>query len=241
MNRIYLLIALAMPKLAVAADEQPPQIEHEPCEFFAQGKDFDLMARFFDESPIFDPKVIYRSGDQGAWRHVPFVSEQGSDTFRARIQTAGAPIEYFIEVFDENGNGPARYGSPEAPVRISPHANPPACDQTNQTEQPRSMRSSEPQPTRLPDPLRVEPTPEPAVAGPLASEPPPPAKTGCAADDPPLYCSGWLWGTVGFVTLAAGGGFAIWYFALRDTDGPPSTVSVTVQGSDPRALRLWEW
>jgi hypothetical protein len=49
--------------------------------------------------------------------------------FAARVpaEIAGNDFEYFLEAFDEDGNGPFRKGSPEAPLRISslPPAPPP--------------------------------------------------------------------------------------------------------------------
>lgn len=116
------LVITVAPGAAAAQDDTiPPGIVHEPCEFYVKRGHFEIRARFYDDSPIFDPKVLYRTRSR-KWRSVSFKKEASSPDFVATIkrrQLKGV-LEYFIEVFDENGNGPARFGSPEAPVRVRP-------------------------------------------------------------------------------------------------------------------------
>ena len=43
-----------------ALDTEAPLIVHEACDEYQTGKSFTILARFYDDSPIFDPKVHYR-------------------------------------------------------------------------------------------------------------------------------------------------------------------------------------
>ena len=88
---------------------------------FEKGQSFDVLARFEDESQLFDPKVIYRTRSDSHWKHAAFTKSAGTEDFRANIKARElrGPLEYFIEVFDEYGNGPARMGSPDAPILVS--------------------------------------------------------------------------------------------------------------------------
>ncbi|MBN1960456.1 MAG: hypothetical protein JW841_05880 [Deltaproteobacteria bacterium] len=128
---VSLLLFFSWSSLALAAeDNTPPAIVHEPCEQFKIGESFEIKARFIDDSAIFDPKVIYRSRNE-FWKNVPFVRETNSDDFKAVISSKDLSnkLFYFIEAFDENGNGPARYGSPDAPIELEASDNPPVCQQ----------------------------------------------------------------------------------------------------------------
>jgi hypothetical protein len=246
-----------------AQDNLPPQIVHEPCEVYQKGRPYSVVARFYDESPIFDPKVIYRTGKVSDWRNASFRKKQGTDDFVAVIKARDlrGPLDYFIETFDENGNGPARYGNPDAPVRILPSDDAPECSQTGDDSfaPVKSLGSSVREPGE-PDEPPDEPSEPPPVGteappagtastGPqstvsavsadsaLTAEAPPPARTGCDADDPPAYCSPILWTAVGIGVVGAGfGGFAIWCWGLdgcsSSTAGVPDEVSLGVSVGD---------
>ncbi|MBI3178884.1 MAG: hypothetical protein HYZ27_04445, partial [Deltaproteobacteria bacterium] len=125
-------------------------------------------------------------------------------------------LEYFIETFDEHGNGPARLGSPEAPLRMRPTTEEYSCEQVP------------PRPAGAPE------TTTPA----LTATVPEPAARGCDQDDRPLYCEPWLWATVGTVVLV-GGGAAMYFLVFKKDETPQSsqTVTLTVSGPDPTALR----
>lgn len=241
------LALLVGPAAASAEDLLPPQIIHEPCDAYQTGKPFTVRAQFYDDSALFDPKVVFRTRRVTEWRSTPFKKGEGAD-FEATIKARDlkGPLEYFIETFDENGNGPARYGSPEAPVRVLPSSEEQECQQTGALLGPlKTYDTSKPEPPRKPQkpqpaqgpghqapPSATTQTPKstdtprspPPAAGQHGgvldiSEPPQPAKEGCAADDPPAYCSPWLWVGLSAGLLAAGGaGFGIWW-ALEGQGG----------------------
>ena len=63
---------------ALAGDTEAPQIVHEPCEQYQKGVSYEVVARFYDESPIFDPKVVFRRG-RGKWKNRSFKRQDDSD------------------------------------------------------------------------------------------------------------------------------------------------------------------
>ena len=231
MSQILLLALLLVPRAEVAASEDtlPPSIVHEPCEQYKKGYGFEIRARFLDDSAIFDPKVIYRSGGD-FWRNVPFVREQRTDDFKAfiRAKDLKGPLEYFIEAFDENGNGPARYGSPEAPVKVLPALAPEECRQIIEmhpmTARPLSPSSA---PPAAPSPSAATPGDDADAA--LKSPVPPPAGGFCSGPERPFYCQPWVWGVAGAVVV---GGVGATVYLLTRSDAP-GTVDLSVIGPDP--------
>jgi hypothetical protein len=205
-----------------------PRIVHEACSEYEKGKDFTIVARFEDESQLFDPKVMYRNRPDAHWRPAAFVKDPSTDNFKAVIEAKElrGPLEYFLEVFDEYGNGPARMGSPEAPIRVVPARTPAACQQV-------------PKPT-VPVPT-VTGGSKPGGTGFLEQPQPQPVKEGCDAADRPAYCEPWLWIAVGTVTLAGAG--LLTYFLVFPGDGdepePRDSVKLIVVGPDPTASPLW--
>jgi len=220
-----------------AEDTLPPSIIHEACSEYQKGKPFDIIARFEDESQLFDPKVMYRASGDSHWKQAPFTKMPASEDFKATIKVKDlkGTLEYFIEVFDEFGNGPARMGSPEAAIKVAPAKSPEPCEQI-----PAQRRSVAVAGSSAPTPPEPEiTTPKPAVGaasggGALSQPVPPPVQATCDRQDRPLYCEAWLWGTLGVVVAAAGG--VGLYFLLRPSDQPPtrsSSVRLQVTGPDP--------
>lgn len=204
---------------ALAADTAPPQIVHEPCETFQKGVTYELVARFYDESPIFDPKVVFRRGKR-KWQNRPFKRQGDNDNFVAVIPAKflkKGNIEYFIEAFDENGNGPARYGSPDAPVLLSISSEVSTCQQVPDST-PVNFYTGDG--SQLPDAPNVEHdnAPVPVVQAPAPLSDAQKALTtpvvaegagACELADAPFYCSPWFWAAT--TALVAGGGAATYF------------------------------
>jgi len=211
---------------ALAADTAAPQIVHEPCEQFQKGAVFEVVARFYDESPIFDPKVVFRRG-KGKWKNRPFKRQNGTDNFVANIPAKflkKGRIQYFIEVFDENGNGPARFGSTDAPVVLMPAVEVAACQQVPDIT-PVVLSSSEG--SQLPDAPTVEkvvaPTPVRPKAKPVSDAQKalmtpvvPAGGDACELADAPFYCSPLFWGVA--TAVVAGGGLAAYFLASGEAE-----------------------
>lgn len=153
MMRAWLVIAViafvCVPDEARAADTSPPRITHAPLATVPLGESVTIEAKIEDESPIFDPAVLVRfEGDDGFLR-VPMTATEGG-RYAAVIPISGKSgvVRYFIEAFDENGNGPSLVGSAEAPLSFALVEPPPP-------------QPEEPAPP--PEPA-VDPTPAPEVA-----------------------------------------------------------------------------
>ena len=101
-------------------DTSPPAISHTPVTRGERGKPTVLTARITDESKIF-PQVFFRSGTLGPYEKpldMKAVKGQKNQWTATLPAPAGNAIEYYIEAYDEFGNGPARAGDPDKPFRI---------------------------------------------------------------------------------------------------------------------------
>ncbi len=228
---IFVLMLSPLRLASAAQDTMPPAIVHEPCAYYTKGQAFEVLVKFIDESEVFDPKLIYRVAG-GSWKNTSFVRVAGQDHFVAVLKEKElkGEVEYFIETFDMYGNGPARHGSPEAPVRLVAAVAPPACEQIGNMG------------PLVPDVADTTPPPPEVAEG--FMEPPPPKPTSvCNSLDPPFYCSPWFWGATAGVVLLGGGTTA--YFLLKDggdssSGGPlrvrvfaPSPTAVAGMGVSP--------
>jgi hypothetical protein len=224
---IAVLLAAA---LGLTDDMTPPRIEHSACAAFQKGQPFTIVARIYDESPIFDPKVHYKIENEARWKSVPFVKDAKSDDFKATIKAnelRGALV-YFIEAFDENGNGPAQLGTPESPIRVPPADRAPACTQVG---------------GGLPV-ADAKPKVDEPIADPLQVTQPPPAESSCGVEPAPWWCDSLVWGGIagGVVIVGIGVGVLVW--ALSGDDGEPRrtpiAATVEVTGVPPAsAIVLW--
>lgn len=111
------LLLLALGSIA-AADSDPPVITHVRIERAPVNAELVVRAKIDDASPIFAPSVYVRPVGDTEFVALEMVAE--GDGFVAKVppERVGKNLEYFIEAFDEQGNGPAREGSPEAPFRV---------------------------------------------------------------------------------------------------------------------------
>jgi len=101
-------------------DTNPPVIAHTPVARGEQGKQTPVFARITDESKIF-PQVFFRFGPSSGYEKpidLKPVKGQRSQWGANLPPPAGNVIEYYIEAYDEFGNGPARAGDPDRPFRI---------------------------------------------------------------------------------------------------------------------------
>jgi hypothetical protein len=126
--------------LAGTSDDRAPQIVHEPCTAYVAGEALTIQARFFDDSDIAEPELLYRVGD-GPWRRVPFVKAQGETYFQAQLPPLAATLAYMIQAFDVHGNGPAQLGTTEAPIVLQPGVDP-LCEQIPAVGEPSVYRDS---------------------------------------------------------------------------------------------------
>lgn len=103
-------------------DTDPPKIVHQPIRHASNQSDLIVTAVITDESGVFSPTVSYRPlNTNEGWRVVEMTAANGpTNTFSVTISAAElvGDIEYFVEAYDNQGNGPTRVGSAEAPLPV---------------------------------------------------------------------------------------------------------------------------
>jgi hypothetical protein len=104
---------------ARAEDTTAPVIDHKPVSRTEKGaKWVQIFARITDESKFF-PQVFFRYGSGDYQKPIDMKKVQGQkDEWGANVPIKGEVVEYYLEAYDEYGNGPGRSGSPEKPWRV---------------------------------------------------------------------------------------------------------------------------
>ena len=102
---------------ARAEDNNPPVIVFTPPTSAPKGA-FNLSAKITDESKFF-PQVFYRYAGGQYEKAIDMKKGKGKDVFEAAIPYKTEKLEYYLECYDELGNGPARAGDPDAPFKIT--------------------------------------------------------------------------------------------------------------------------
>jgi hypothetical protein len=105
---------------AAVEDTSPPVISHTPITRGEKGKQTPVFARVTDESKIF-PQIFFRFGPASPYEKpidMKPVRGQRNQWGGNLPPPPGDVIEYYIEAYDEFGNGPARAGDPDQPFRI---------------------------------------------------------------------------------------------------------------------------
>jgi hypothetical protein len=115
---LVLVLSLAVP---ARADTDPPTIVHDELKSGRLGHPLVIEATITDDSGVFDPVVLYRVGSEGEFLREPLVAVEGEEgRFTATIpgDVVSDDVQYFLEAFDQNGNGPARYAEQSLPVTV---------------------------------------------------------------------------------------------------------------------------
>ena len=104
-------------------DNDPPSISHTPVAKAVKGKSLALAARITDPSGVFQPVLYVRKKGMGTGEYIPIKMmgsrlAQGDYTVEIPPAIVSADLEYYIEAYDNVGNGPARAGAPESPFTI---------------------------------------------------------------------------------------------------------------------------
>ena len=218
MRSLAAALVLIAAAAARAEDTSPPVIEHKPVTSTERGAKFVLVfAKITDESKFF-PQVFYRYGPGDYQKPLDMKPVKGvKDNWGANVPVKGDLVEYYIEAYDELGNGPGRSGDPDRPYRVDTSGMPPVVAKQN-------------------------PAPVPAPAPKPAWNPPPPAPAPVVQAAPPprpvvVQRSGrvWTWVVGGAgVGLLAGGLIAGNEFKSEDDT---YQKNLTAPGSDYAALK----
>src|SRR6195952_430856 len=118
------MLALVLAGPAFAADTAAPVIEHAPVASAPAGSKWvQLFAKVTDESKFF-PQVFFRYGPGDYQKPLDMKAVKGQkNQFGANVPVKGDVLEYYLEAYDELGNGPARSGDPEKPWRVDTSGN----------------------------------------------------------------------------------------------------------------------
>lgn len=120
------LVAAVGAGAAAAAPKRPkkdttaPVVEHTPVAAHDGKGPVVISARITDDSAIYEPTLVVRmAGAATGFTRVPLVKGEG-ETYSAEVPAAllSGDVEYLVEAFDENGNGPSRVGDESAPLKI---------------------------------------------------------------------------------------------------------------------------
>ena len=175
-----------------AADTNPPKITHTPVDEAPAGKALTVNAKITDESEIFEPTLYYRQAGSKKFLSASMMKGEASNFTATIPETAMATeVEYFIEAYDVNGNGPARFASDKAPHKIKLTRAEPA-------------KVAEP----APEPKPAETKPAETKPSEVKIEPPPPPRPVVVAQAEPLFgpmrIAGVAVGAVGIAGIVVG-------------------------------------
>src|SRR2546428_225577 len=130
--------AAPAPEPQVPDDGEPPQLTHQFVAAGVRGKPLTIAAHAIDANGVFGPILSVRKKGLGAGDYVPIkmapskivpgdkeykalpMGNIGGDDYTATIPAAmtTSDLEYYVEAFDQYGNGPARSGAPNVPYAL---------------------------------------------------------------------------------------------------------------------------
>ncbi len=204
-----IVIGLMLPSVA-SADTEPPVITHVRVKQAILKQDVKIRARINDESEIFAPAVYVRSVGDKQYDNLAMTRVDNGYEAIIPAEKVTQGLEYFIEAFDEHGNGPTREGGPDDPILIKVFEKPPVVV---------------PPPPPPPDIAKVPPPPPPPKK--LV----PPKKKKKKEKDGGIASKWWFWTIIGVAVV--GGSFGVFCGTGNCKSRPPDTVDVTILGPDP--------
>lgn len=218
---LVLLSSLAAVPAGAQDDVEGPLIDHAPVKVTVSGKPVTIEATITDDNGVFEPAVLYRVGGEGAFLSLPMEPTGDTGVYAATIpgDIVVARLEYFIEAFDELGNGPTREGDPDLPMTVQVVA-----------------------PSVAPAPEAPD-----AVKDPDAPNAPPSSSDEGGEAEEGSSLGLWLGvggvaagGVIAAAAVAAAGGAAAYYFLFAQGGGntTPSQVTVVVSSPSPTGAAL---
>ncbi len=160
MARAALLVLLFLPAAALAKDTTPPDISLEPVQVKPGGA-VVVSARIVDPSGVFSPTVYWRGVGHTEFQSVPMTAQGSIFSALLRPAPGASAVQYFIEAYDDQGNGPARIGQPTQPIVLDLTA---FASRASPVPPPSSVPGATPVPpaTSVPPATTVPPTSVPA-------------------------------------------------------------------------------
>jgi hypothetical protein len=109
-------------KKVAEEDTQPPVLRHTPLPRATRGEDLRVAAIISDDrSGVFNPQVCYRNLFSTEFTCVLMDPSSAKDEYAAVVpgKAVRDGFSYFVEAYDNAGNGPARSGQPTAPNSVA--------------------------------------------------------------------------------------------------------------------------
>jgi len=124
-----LLLLLPLAARAGEAQDLAPVLDHQPIRTAVAGEPLTVRARIVSASgkPIAEPTVLVRLPGVTSFSRMAMKADAAfKDIYLAELpgQHVLADFDYFLEAFDEDGNGPGRSGTAEAPHHVTVVAKP---------------------------------------------------------------------------------------------------------------------
>src|SRR5256886_10412882 len=97
----------------------PPAITHAALTQALKGKPVEISARLVGDTGVQGAVVMFRHAGDKEYKALP-MGNLGGDDYTATIPAAmtTSDLEYYVEAFDQYGNGPARSGAPNVPYAL---------------------------------------------------------------------------------------------------------------------------
>jgi hypothetical protein len=110
------------------SDDDAPTIAHTPITKAMKNKPLVFTARMQDPSGIFQPVLYLRKRGTGDFIPIKMIGSkvsQGDYAVEVDAKLISVDLEYYLECYDNAGNGPSRAGSPDNPLVIKLESPPP--------------------------------------------------------------------------------------------------------------------
>ncbi|MHB1843603.1 MAG: hypothetical protein ACYCWW_02045 [Deltaproteobacteria bacterium] len=120
-RRLAVILApLALLAGTALSQEAGPAIQHAPISQAVPGQPLTITATIQSAHGVFEPTAIFRRVGDPAWMKQALLPE-GEGRFSVTLPGASvtSDLEYYLEAYDDDGNGPARAGGPDAPFRVA--------------------------------------------------------------------------------------------------------------------------
>lgn len=111
-------LTVGMPRIAHAQadDSSPPSITPVIASEVRSGQVI-VRARILDESGVFEPRLYWRAVGASAWEKARLEPTGAASAYAATLEVS-QDFEFWMDAYDEAGNGPARAYSADAPRRV---------------------------------------------------------------------------------------------------------------------------
>lgn len=97
-----------------------PSITHAAVARAVRAQPLELAARIVGENGVSRAAVFYRRAGETSYRSLP-MGDLGEGAYTATLPASlvSSDLEYYLEAFDKDGNGPGRSAGPAAPYRVT--------------------------------------------------------------------------------------------------------------------------